>query len=143
MKLTDDPSIIILIPVYNDWTAVTKLLEILDQVLVQEQISPVRVLLVDDGSSNPLPDSLRQMRFSALETVEILALRRNLSHQRAIAVGLCYIDEHLPGRAVVVMDGDGEDKPTDVPILLRRFEEQEGKKVIFAERARRTERLLF
>jgi polyisoprenyl-phosphate glycosyltransferase len=143
MKLTDDPSIIILIPVYNDWTAGTKLLEALDQVLVQEKISHVRVLLVDDGSSLPLPDTLRDIPLFALEKVEILALRRNLGHQRAIAVGLCYIDEHISGRAVLVMDGDGEDKPSDVPILLRRFDENGGRKVIFAERARRTESLLF
>ena len=41
-------------------------------------------------------------------------------------MGLCYIEQRLPCDAIVVMDGDGEDLPTDVPRLLQRFHENNG-----------------
>jgi hypothetical protein len=70
-------------------------------------------------------------------------LRRNVGHQRAIALGLTWIRCHLSCSFLVVMDGDGEDDPNDVPTLLRRCEELAAKKAVFARRTRRTEGLIF
>ena len=64
----------------------------------------------------------------------MLRLRRNLGHQRAIAVGLAYVEDCLQADAVVIMDGDGEDDPADVPRLLERLEEEGDEKIVFAER---------
>ena len=38
--------------------------------------------------------------------------------QRAITLGLAFINARLPGHSVVVMDGDGEDTPADIPSLV-------------------------
>ena len=73
----------------------------------------------------------------------MLPLRRNLGHQRAIAIGLAYVEQHIDNRCVVVMDSDGEDSPEDVPRLLARFEEEGGDKIVFAERTRRSETIIF
>ncbi|MES2459832.1 MAG: glycosyltransferase [Armatimonadota bacterium] len=135
--------IVVLIPVFNDWSAVTKLLGLLDDEIGKSVYPDVSVLLVDDGSTLPVPEETLAFKAQSLASVEVLALRRNLGHQRAIAIGLTYVCEKLPCRAVVVMDGDGEDAPGDVPKLLARFDELGGKKAIFAERARRTEKLSF
>jgi len=135
--------VIILIPVFNDWVAVTKLLGMLDEEMEKNQYDNVSVLLVDDGSVLPVPEETFAFRPRALVGVQVLALRRNLGHQRAIAIGLTHIAEKIPCRVVVVMDGDGEDAPADVPKLLARFEELNGTRVIFAERARRTEKISF
>jgi polyisoprenyl-phosphate glycosyltransferase len=81
--------------------------------------------------------------FRALKRVEILELRRNLGHQRAIAIGLAYIHANEPCQAVVVMDGDGEDDPNDVPRLIEQYRHCNGKKIIFARRSKRSESLLF
>ncbi|MGH7810321.1 MAG: glycosyl transferase, partial [Candidatus Binatia bacterium] len=70
---------------------------------------------------------------------EVLSLRRNIGHQRAIAVGLSYIAVNHPENSVVVMDADGEDDPKDVPRLVRECVANEGKKIIFAARIRRSE----
>ena len=64
----------------------------------------------------------------------MLQLRRNLGHQRAIAVGLAYAEEHDPCDVVVIMDGDGEDDPKDVPRLLACCRQAGGREIVFAER---------
>ena len=130
--------VVILIPVFNYWDAVAMLLPALDHALA-ESSQRIEVLLIDDGSTNaPLPGQLDQ-NFKNLRVVQVLHLRRNLGHQRAIAVGLVHIQAHLPCRAVVVMDGDGEDRPRDAARLIEEFRSQPHSPIIFAERAKRLE----
>lgn len=136
--------VVVLIPVFNDWAAVSQLLALLDSELARCGLPlQARALLVDDGSSTPAESEWKRTSYTAIERVDILALRRNLGHQRAITIGLAYVEANLACDAVVVMDGDGEDAPGDVPLLLRRFLEVGGQKAVFAERARRTEKLTF
>jgi polyisoprenyl-phosphate glycosyltransferase len=134
--------IVILIPIFDDWAALAQLVPKLDSVMASH-FRTVDVLVVDDGSTT-LPDgTLESGAFAALRRVDVLRLRRNLGHQRAIAVGLAYIEDCLSAGAVVVMDGDGEDDPADVPRLLERLEEMGDGTIVFAERARRSESLVF
>jgi glycosyltransferase involved in cell wall biosynthesis len=130
--------LLILIPVFNDWDAVRLLLQKVDAEMGRHGLEP-DVLLVDDASAVPCPPEVRAMRFRAIRSVSTLALRRNLGHQRAIAIGLAYAEERLACRAVVVMDGDGEDAPEDVPRLLEKLLESGETQVVFAERTRRSE----
>ena len=85
----------------------------------------------------PAPDDLLQTKLRNISAIETLLLRRNLGHQRAIAIGLCFIHAERPCGAVLVMDADGEDKPEDVPRLIEAFNREDRKKVIFAQRGRR------
>lgn len=127
---------IILIPILDDWQAASLLMAGLDQVLEREAARAI-VLIVDDGSiTRPGPDFLHAP-FEQIEEVRVLHLRSNLGHQRAIAIGLAYLYEHAEGRAVVVMDSDGQDRPEDVPLLIRRLGERADSEVVFAERTRR------
>jgi glycosyltransferase involved in cell wall biosynthesis len=133
---------VILIPLFNDWASLAQLLPKLDSVLAAHFLT-VDVLIVDDGSTIE-PEIHREMAtFAALRRVDVLRLRRNLGHQRAIAIGLAYVEDCLPAGTVVVMDGDGEDDPADVPRLLERIEEEGNSLIVFAERARRSESLTF
>jgi glycosyltransferase involved in cell wall biosynthesis len=132
----------ILTPVYNDWESLAVMLGDLDQALDRDALS-AEVLVVDDGSTVPLRGELGNRRFTRISRVEVLHLRRNLGHQRAIAIGLAFIHGERPCEAVVVMDADGQDRPSDVPALVRAFQADEGRKIVFAERARRSESLLF
>lgn len=133
-------TLVILIPVYNDWESVALLLPTIDDA-VATAAAHVQVLLVDDGSSQPAPATMDAGPH--LEHVNVLVLRRNLGHQRAIAVGLCHIHSHIPCDAVLIMDGDGEDGPGDIPRLVERFRDSGGRTVVFAERTRRSESLVF
>jgi hypothetical protein len=161
----DDP-IIVLIPVFNDWNATELLLQALDRELARHVLR-VQVLLVDDASTEPLPpDYLQPMdqgearrssqmfgpatttvaappSFQSFTRIDVLELRRNLGHQRAIAIGLAHIHAHEQCQAVLIMDGDGEDDPRDVPRLIDHYRQRDGKVIVFAQRTQRSESLTF
>ena len=132
-----DHSVIVVTPVYEDVEASSRLfLE-----LSAQFAGRIFVVAVDDGSvKNPLDiDSLQQ---AGLEGV-ILQLRRNVGHQRAIAIGLGYVSERIEShQRVVVMDSDGEDLPVTIPELLQGLE-QEQVDVVVAQRKSRVETLKF
>jgi glycosyltransferase involved in cell wall biosynthesis len=134
---------LVLIPLFNDWDTFVKLAARLDEVLADRELE-ADVLIVDDAS--PIaPEAALLGSYQALRRVEVLRLRRNLGHQRAIAIGLAYVEQRVAAghQAVVVMDGDGEDAPEDVPRLLERLEAEGGTPIVFAERTRRSESLWF
>jgi len=137
-----DSGLIILMPVYNDWKALSLLLPRLDQELHTNGLK-VSIFLVDDGSTVTVPDDLCPGDFKSIESIDVLSLRRNLGHQRAIAVGLSYIEAKRLCNAVIIMDSDGEDDPRDVPRLVRESIVHDGKKIIFAARTRRSEGFAF
>ena len=132
---------VFVIPVYDDWSSVQRLVpEIARE--AQSIATSTEVLLIDDGSLHAPPDGFATALGPAVHAT-ILRLRRNLGHQRASAVGLCYVEAHVPCDYVVVMDGDGEDRPSDLPGLLITARDSDRPRVIFAERTRRSEGPLF
>jgi glycosyltransferase involved in cell wall biosynthesis len=133
--------IVILIPVYNDWASLFVLLSRLHATL-RGRTEQFHLLLVDDASEDQPPRSLLNAPNIFPES-RLLRLRCNLGHQRAIAVGLTWLYHNGVADAVIVMDGDGEDKPEDVPRLLERFLQNGGTKAVFAERTRRSEGFRF
>ncbi|HKA86472.1 MAG TPA: glycosyltransferase [Haliangiales bacterium] len=136
----DDTPVTILMPIYDDWESAFVLVGRIVRALAATSFKPT-FLLVDDGSSIAPPHALPQVAGGA--TVDVLHLRRNLGHQRAIAIGLAYVQQNQPSPATIVMDGDGEDTAEGVVALLRRFVELGGRQAVFAVRGRRTEGLMF
>lgn len=137
---------VILSPVFNDWTAYSRLLVNLDAVLAAEGME-ADILAVNDGSPL-LPEDCGVhwgiFHFHAIRNIEILHLRHNVGHQRAIALGLSFLaEERKNAEEIVVMDADGEDAPEDVPRLIRRCREENHRKIIMAIRSKRSETLLF
>jgi polyisoprenyl-phosphate glycosyltransferase len=141
-SLTARGELVVLIPVYDDWTAVRLLLPLLDSELAGHGLR-ARVVLIDDASVEPMPERLVDDELDAIAEIRVLTLRRNLGHQRALAIGLSYVQERIPCDAVVVMDADGEDKPEDVPRLLAELTAHDGRTIVFAQRIRRSEGLVF
>jgi glycosyltransferase involved in cell wall biosynthesis len=134
--------LIVVIPVFDDWEALDLLLQDLDRVLCEHHLNADAVIL-DDGSTVSLPSGLLTRPHRAIRRLEVVHFRRNLGHQRAIAVGLAFVHATTPCDAIILMDGDGEDRPSDVPALLKRFRQHAGRRIIFAERTKRSESLLF
>jgi hypothetical protein len=122
-------------PVFEDAEAATRLFAELAATLGEALF----IVAVDDGSvREPLTADL----LGAARGV-VLRLRRNLGHQRAIAVGLNYAADCLPGaRCVVVTDSDGEDRPETVPELTRMLNEADVD-VVVAVRRKRVETVRF
>lgn len=132
----------ILIPLYNEWPAAAQVMEKVSQVMA-ETGKNCQFVLVDDGSTEPRPDGFGDSLRGGNTGLTIIELKRNLGHQRAIAIGMCYLGSRPTVGDCVVMDSDGEDAPEDVPRLLKRMEEEDGKSIVFAERTQRSERALF
>ncbi|WP_435015861.1 glycosyltransferase [Tundrisphaera sp. TA3] len=133
---------LLVIPTFNDWESLAGLLPMLDEALAAGGYA-ADVLIVDDGSTEPLRPDFARGPYRALKRVDALPLRRNLGHQRAIAIGFAYAEDRLDHEAIVVMDADGEDAPADVPRLLDCLRAKGGREIVFAERTRRSEDIVF
>lgn len=132
-------SVVVVTPVYEDLEASSRLF-----VELHNQFKgDIFIVAVDDGSvKNPLTATLFQQTKPNIAGV-ILKLRRNVGHQRAIAIGLAYISESLHNRQrVVVMDSDGEDLPSTISTLLEATNNQETD-VAVSHRKSRVETLKF
>ncbi len=130
--------IAIIIPVLDDWDSVRALLPAVDSALSGAG-ARASILIVDDGSRSPAPMDLAAGPFRGILGLRSLRLRRNFGHQRAVAIGLSFLHKEGSCEAAVVMDADGEDRPEDIPRLLERLRESEGKAIVFARRGRRSE----
>ena len=137
--------IVVLMPVLDDWVAAREVLARLDSAFAAQPVT-LSILLVDDGSTEVPPPDFGRGPYTRLQDVEVLTLKKNLGHQRALAVGLCHIAEKAPCDAILVMDSDGEDDPRDALRLTERLVELDGQElhpIIFAERTRRSESFVF
>lgn len=125
----------ILLPYFNEADSLQRLLADIDATIPAEMAA--RILLVNDGSTEPLPT-----RLPTRIPIDCIHLVRNLGHQKAIAVGLSYIHRHIPTDHVLVMDSDGEDIPADI-IKLVGAQRQYADKLIFSTRGKRGNGLRF
>lgn len=130
-------SLIIVTPIYEDVEASSRLFSELAANLGRQ----VFVVAVDDGSVRQ-PVDPASIAAAGLGGV-VIRLKRNVGHQRAIAIGLSYVAEnHGDAWRVVVMDSDGEDVPASIAPLLRVLE-SETVDVVVAKRKSRVESLRF
>ena len=133
--------IAIVVPVFNDWEAFIQLLHELDSVFAGRSERST-VIAVDDGSTEELIDPAGISSLTSLVAVDIISLVTNLGHQRAIVVGLCEANRRKEFDAVVVMDADGQDRPSDVLRMIDEAVMNPGK-IIVARRTRRHEGRIF
>ena len=124
------PPFVVVTPVFEDAEASTLLFQELSTAFGNK----VHVVAVDDGSVRQ-PVDVRKMNACGLAGT-VIHLRRNVGHQRAIAVGLNYVAEHMPTARVVVMDSDGEDLPASIPELLQGLEAPDVDLVVAQRRTR-------
>ena len=93
---------IILIPIYNDWQSVFKLIENIDLQINNEIID---ILIVNDASTENLNGN---QKYSKINSIKIINLIKNGGHRKAIATGLKYCQENLEYDYIIPMDGDGK-----------------------------------
>ena len=128
---------IILIPVFNDWQSVFKLIENIDLQINNETID---VVIVNDASTESFDNNQKQ--FSKINSVKIINLIKNGGHRKAIATGLKYCQENLEYDYIIPMDGDGEDRPEELKDFFNQVQETQPE-VITATRIKRSESFLF
>jgi polyisoprenyl-phosphate glycosyltransferase len=136
MSLTS-ASFLVVTPVYEDREASQRLFH----ELRQHWGDQVFVIAVDDGSVRQ-PLEIDSLKSAGLDGV-VVKLRRNVGHQRAIAIGLGYAAEYMDAsQQVVVMDSDGEDLPSTIAQLIEALKPSDVD-VVVAERKSRVETLRF
>jgi len=108
---------IIVIPVFNDWKSLNKLLSKLDKQLKKNKKIKNEVLIVNDNSLQNV--KLNHKHYKSIKQIKILSLYKNFGSQIAIAVGLNYLKNLKGDFYITVMDADGEDSPTQVNIMLK------------------------
>ena len=128
---------IILIPVYNDWKSVFKIIENIDLNINNEIIN---ILIINDASTEIFDGD--QKKYLKIKSIKIINLTKNGGHRKAIATGLKYCQENLEYDYIIPMDGDGEDRPEELKEFFNKVEETQPE-VITAIRVKRSEGFLF
>ena len=129
----------ILIPVYNDWESVFKLLENINLEASKIDIN-FSVIIVNDASTDSKPKLSSNL--DNLKSIQIIHMKENKGHARCNAAGLKYIYEKEDFDYVIPMDADGEDRPEELSLLIEKIKEYPDTAVT-ANRIKRSEGLLF
>jgi len=129
----------ILIPVYNDWKSVSKLLDEINNLSIGSDFQ-ISVIIVNDASNHDRQEEDKNLE--NIFSIKILNMKINQGHARCIAVGLKYIYEKEDFDYVIPMDGDGEDRPEEIKEFIKQIEFSYAKPIV-GSRVRRSESLLF
>jgi glycosyltransferase involved in cell wall biosynthesis len=130
--MTANPRVSLAIPIYNEEAIVSELVRRTTAVLDSLPGGPHEIVFVNDGSS----DGTLEMLEDAAERdprIVVVELSRNFGHQTALAAAL----DQVCGDVVVLMDGDLQDPPEAVPMLVDHY--RQGYDVVYAQRVNRKE----
>ena len=131
--------IIILVPIYNDWQSVSKLLDEIN-INIKGLDFEFSIIIVNDASTEA--QSITTQNLDNLKSVRVMNMRENRGHARCIATGLKYVFENEEFDYVIPMDGDGEDRPEEIKYFLEEANYSPDKAIV-GERIKRSENLIF
>ena len=131
--------IIILIPVYNDWESLKKLIEEINDNIKNYDDINFECLIINDASTTQIPEFHKPSKFIS---IEILNMKENRGHARCNAFGIRYIIKNKKFDNLILMDGDGEDRPLEIKSLINKIKENPNLSVV-AKRVKRSEGPIF
>ena len=131
--------IIVLVPVYNDWKSVSKLIEEINSTVSNLNCN-FSILIINDASSEH--QSIYAPNLENIQSVQIINMKENRGHARCIASGLKHIFENEEFDYVIPMDGDGEDRPEEIKNFVEYLNYTSDKPIV-GERVKRSESLFF
>ena len=110
-------SVSVVVPIFNEVESVPIL-----HAKLQEALKPLdkdwEVIFVDDGSSDGSVEAIEQLVEQDPEHTHFVALRRNFGQTAAISAGIDFTN----GEVIVLMDGDLQNDPADIPNLLKEID---------------------
>ncbi len=127
--------IIILIPVYNDWESLNKLLTEINENIKSFSDINFECLIVNDASTIQPSELIKPSNFWSLE---LLNMKENRGHARCNAFGVRYVFQNKRFDNLILMDGDGEDRPVEIKSLVEKIKENPNVSVV-AKRVKRSE----
>ena len=131
--------VIILLPVYNDWESLSKVLEEINSVISNIQKYEFECIIVNDSSTIEKPNIIKPKNFNSLK---IINMKENRGHARCNAFGLRYINSNEKYDYVIIMDSDGEDRPVEIKNLINKIADAPETSVV-AKRIKRSEGVIF
>ena len=129
----------ILIPIYNDWQSVSKLIDEINDLSISPEFQ-ISIVIINDASNHDRQDQDKNLE--NIHSIKILNMKINQGHARCIATGLKYIYEKDDFDYVIPMDGDGEDRPEEIKEFLNQIENSNNNPLI-GKRVKRSENLMF
>ena len=129
----------ILIPVYNDFRSVSKLIRDINYTTsnINEEFS---IIIVNDASTEKAEIDISNL--DKIKSIKVINIKNNQGHARCIATGLKYIYENEEFDYVIPMDGDGEDRAEEITKFIE-FLKYDNKKPVVGERIKRSEGIIF
>lgn len=130
-----DPSsvlISIVIPVYNEEENVALLSQAVKEALTAYQYE---LIFIDDFSTD---DTVKNLKKIENEHLHIIELKRNYGQSLSLAAGI----DHARGDFIVTMDGDMQNDPNDIPMLIQLIIKETEVDVITGIRAKRKDSFL-
>ena len=127
--------IIILIPVFNDWESLKKLLNEIEENVRNIKNILIECLVINDASTIKQPKLIKPKSFQSLK---ILNMKKNKGHARCNAFGIRFISKNKDFDNLILMDGDGEDRPVELIKLINKSF-QDPKNSVVAKRIKRSE----
>ena len=127
--------IIILIPVFNDWESLEKLIVEINKNIKELKKFDIECLIINDSSTIKQPKLLKP---SFIKSIQILNMRENKGHARCNAFGIRYVIKNKDFDYLILMDSDGEDRPVELKKLINKILEDPNKSVV-AKRIKRSE----
>ncbi len=131
--------IIFLMPVYNDWDSLIKLLGEINLIIDNIKDFKFESIIINDCSSVKIKKILKPKNF---ENLKIINMKKNQGHARCNASGLRYIELNEIYDYVIVMDSDGEDRPVEIKDLIAKILKEPDTSVV-AKRIKRSEGPIF
>lgn len=131
--------IIILVPIFNDWDSFQKLILEINESVKDFKNFSFDCIVVNDASTNETP-KLRKP--DKIHSLKILTMKKNKGHARCNAFGIRYISQNENFDYLILMDGDGEDRPVELKSIIKKILENPNRSVV-AERIKRSEGLFF
>tara|TARA_B100001250_G_scaffold411429_1_gene440055 strand:- start:1195 stop:2067 length:873 start_codon:yes stop_codon:yes gene_type:complete len=131
--------IIILIPVYNDWDSLVKLLNEINNTVQNIKNYEFKCIIINDCSTIKRSKILKP---SNIESIKIINMKENRGHARCNAFGIRFINTNETFDYVILMDGDGEDRPVEIKSLVDEIVQNPETSVV-AKRIKRSEGLIF
>ena len=131
--------IIILIPVYNDWESLTQLINDISIQLKDLKNHVFSFIILNDGSTKSQPKINKPEN---IFSIKILNMKINKGHTICIAYGIHHVLRNEKFDNLILMDGDGEDRPEEVLTLIKKNSENLEKSVV-AKRVKRSEGMIF
>ena len=127
--------IIILIPVFNDWDSLEKLLGEIDETVKDIKNIFIECLIINDASTIISPQFIKPKN---IKKINILDMKENRGHARCNAFGIRYVNENKDFDNLILMDSDGEDRPIELKFLIEKIIENPNISVV-AKRIKRSE----